>query len=377
MTAKELAEAARAHTRCDGGIRTYDGRHRIRCKQKDPGKCHGCSTIHRRHTKIIIWSGINKNRELSTQNVEIDGNHSFYFVTLTAPSFGSVHKLDKHSSNPTKCACGITHDAKDPYVSTPIDTSRYRYREQVLWNVWSNDLYKRTQEKLRKVLPGAEMCSIREPQKRGVVHYHVLVRVPATVPQKEAIKALKGMRKHSITRMGNKYEWGRQVDVKRVKTDGDDLQKTVSYISKLVGYTTKSLGITENVFSKPAMKFAKKLREVGATVKCHRRDCEGSECTSEAHTELGFHGQEFTQTDGWSFFGYTYKSLREEMKAYAEAQAAGSDDPDAYQKALQRDFNHYPQIAKLEMEDAIGEANLHKVYEARKASAERMLNSWL
>ena len=65
------------------------------------------------------------------------------------------------------------------------------------------------------------------------------------------------------------------------------------------------------------------------------------------------------------------------MKAYAEAQAAGSDDPDAYQKALQRDFNHYPQIAKLEMEDAIGEANLHKVYEARKASAERMLNSWL
>ena len=309
--------------------------------------------------------------------VEIDANHTFYFVTLTAPSFGSVHRLDKHGTNPTKCSCKKTHDATDPYVSTPIDTSRYRYREQVLWNVWSNDLYKRTQEKLRKVLPGAEMCSIREPQKRGVVHYHILVRVPATVPQKEAIKALKGMRKHSITRMGDKYEWGRQVDVKRVKTDGDDLQKTVSYISKLVGYTTKSLGITENVFSEPAMKFAKKLREVGATVKCHKRNCEGSECTSEAHTELGFHGQEFTQTDGWSFFGVTYKSLREKAQAYAETQAAGSDDPDAYQKALQRDHNHYPQIARLEMEDAIGEANLHKVYEARKASAERMLDSWL
>lgn len=377
MSNKELTETLWTRTRCNGGIRTYDGRHKIRCNSKDPGKCHGCSTIHRRHTQFIIWSGINKNWAPAATEVEIDGNHSFYFVTLTAPSFGKVHKLDKHSTNPTKCSCGNTHDATDAFVSTPIDTNRYRYREQVLWNVWSNDLYRRTQEKLRTVLPDAEMCSIREPQKRGVVHYHILVRVPATVPRKEAIKALKGMRKHSITRMGDKYGWGSQVKVDPIKTDGDDLQKTVNYISKLVGYTTKSLGITENVFSKPAMKFAKKLREAGATVKCHKRNCQGAECTNEAHTELGFHGQEFTQTDGWSLFGVTYKSLREEMKAYAEAKAAESDDPDAYQKALQRDFNHYPMIAKLEMEDAIGKENVSKVAEARRASAERMLDSWL
>lgn len=349
-----------------------------RCHSKDPSYCAGCAKIHTRHTKFIIWSGITEKWEPSAQEIEIDGNHNLYFVTLTAPTFGKVHRVDSSSNNPTPCTCDKRqHVSTDTCASTPIDSSRYRYREQVLWNVWSNDLYRRTQEKLTRRLPGAEMCSVREPQKRCVVHYHILVRVPANISRKKAMKELRRMRMHTVEHDGETYGWGRQMDVQRVETDSENVAKAIWYISKLVGYTTKTIGVTVSGRSEEMDEFTKKLREVGATVKCHKSNCKGSECTEKAHEDFGFHGHQFTQTDGWSFSGLTYKSLQEEMQAYAEAKAAESDDPDAYQKAMIIDFNRYGIIAEFEMANIIGEEQLHQVSKERKASAKRWAKAWL
>lgn len=376
MSIKEVIEAAENMLICSRPVDT-DGFKR-RCHSKDPLYCPGCAKIHTRHTQMIIWSGLNRNRELSVQNVEIDGNYDFYFVTLTAPSFGSVHRVNKSSSTPTPCACKKKHLATDACGSTPINPTKYNYRGQILWNVWSNDLYRRTQERLRRRLPGTEMCSVRELQVRGAVHYHILIRVPKGTGKKKTMKEIRGMRKHAIVKNGETYTWGALgFDAKQVKIDGENLSKTVWYLSKLVGYTTKNIGVSENLGEKPKLEFMQKLREVGATVKCHKSDCKGAECAETAHVDLGLHGHQFTQTDGWSFFGYTYASLQKAMRERAEAIAAESDDPEAYQKALDRDYHHIPIIEQLRMADIIGEDKLQQVNPKRKALAERWAQAWI
>lgn len=376
MSNKEIIEVAFQGLICRRPVQAENFKRR--CHSKDPLYCPGCAKIHTRHTQMIIWSGLNRNRELSVQNVEIDANHDFYFVTLTAPSFGKVHRVNKSSSTPTPCACKKKHVATDACASTPINPSKYDYRGQILWNVWSNDLYKRTQERLMRRLPGTEMCSVRELQVRGVVHYHILIRVPKGVGKKKTMKEIRGMKTHSIVKDGETYTWGYQgFDAKQVKIDGENLSKTVWYLSKLVGYTTKNIGVSENLFEKPKLEFMQMLREVGKTVRCHRRNCEGEACKESAHEDLGIHGYQFTQTSGWSFFGYTYSSLQEAMRVRAEALAAESDDPEAFQKALDRDYNHLPIIARLEMEDIIGQENLQQVNPSRKAFSERWAQNWI
>ena len=192
------------------------------------------------------------------------------------------------------------------------------------------------------------------------------------------MKEIRGMKKHFIVKDGNIYTWGTLgFDAQRVKIDGDNFGKTVWYLSKLVGYTTKNIGVSENLSEKPKLEFMQKLREVGATVKCHKSDCQGAECTEHAHVDLGLHGHQFTQTSGWSFFGYTYASLQKAMRERAEAIAAESDDPEAYQKALERDYNHIPIIEQLHMADIIGKDKLQQVNPKRKALAERWAQAWI
>ena len=334
-----------------------------RCWNKSPDICPGCAKIHRLHTKFIIWSGINENSEPQEEQVKVSANYLFYFVTLTAPSFGKVHVFDKHSTTYTFCDCGKQHKADDSEVSTPLELNAYRYSEQVRWNFYSNDLYRRTQENLRRRYPEIETCYVREPQKRGVVHYHVIVRVPSYFDQVEVMEELKQLRAQTLKIGSHVYKWGRQTDVQRVNTNGDDINKTVSYTSKLVGYTTKTIGLVENINSPERREFTRRLRRAAAKITCQKKnDCKGKDCESKTHTNIGFHGRQFGHTNGWSFTKITYKNLHEEMRTLAEIRAlAEGRDPNEPNYHMENEANNHARRSALEMVEIIGKENLHKV----------------
>lgn len=336
-----------------------------RCWNKSPDICPGCSNIHRLHTKLIIWSGINENSAQEESEVIVSGNYQYYFLTLTAPSFGKVHRVDKTSSNPTPCACEKKqHIATDTCGSTPIDISHYRYKEQVLWNFYSNDLWTRTQQRLRRRYKNKiDTAYVREPQKRGTVHYHVIIKVPKEFDQAQIMKELEQLRTVTLTIDGYVYKWGTQKKVEHVKTDSENIGKTVAYISKLVGYTTKAIGLVETIDSPEKQEFTRRLRRAAHKIVCEKGEkCEGKKCSSKTHANIGFHGQQFGYTTGWSFFGYTYSSLREDMRIRAEMLAlAEGRDLNEPNYRMEAEANNHARRSWAEMKAIIGDEKLHNV----------------
>jgi hypothetical protein len=127
-------------------------------------------------------------------------------VTLTAPSFGAVHG-NRDDGQP--CRCGRHHDGDDPQLGTAINPASYRYTEQVIWNRHASELWKRTVQAIRRHLaqalgvPRSELArmvrvrflKVAEFQRRGVVHYHAIVRIDgaedvATAPPSRCTTAL-------------------------------------------------------------------------------------------------------------------------------------------------------------------------------------------
>lgn len=334
-----------------------------RCWNKSPDICPGCSNLHRLHTKLIIWSGINENSaQEESSEVIVSGNYEYYFLTLTAPSFGKVHRVDKSSPIPTPCTCDKKkHVSTDTCGSTPIDISHYRYKEQVLWNFYSNDLWTRTQQRLRRRYKNKiETAYVREPQKRGTVHYHVIVKVPKEFDQAQIMKELEQLRTVTLTIDGYVYKWGTQHKVEPVKTDSENIGKTVAYISKLVGYTTKAIGLVETIDSPEKQEFTRRLRRAAHKIACEKGEkCEGKKCSSKTHANIGFHGQQFGYTTGWSFLGYTYSSLREDMRIRAEmiALAEGRDLNEPNYR-MEAEANNHARRSRAEMVETIGKENL-------------------
>jgi hypothetical protein len=109
-------------------------------------------------------------------------------VTLTAPSFGPVHRSGEAGR---RCQCGQIHERDDPRQGAPLDPSRYRYMEQVIWNHYAPELWKRTVQSVRRGLAQAlrtprsrlprvaciRFAKVAEFQRRGVVHYHAIIRI--------------------------------------------------------------------------------------------------------------------------------------------------------------------------------------------------------
>ncbi|MDA8027025.1 MAG: hypothetical protein M0T78_10895 [Actinomycetota bacterium] len=210
---------------------------------------------------------------------------NIYFLTLTAPSFGSPHhnrverdgKAVPCHANPKveKCihgsslVCGKIHDQKDDDLGSPLCTQCFDYENAVLWNACSAKLWhvtiiqirraiakklNLTEAKFRKFVK-VEYVKVAEMQARCLVHFHVLLRVDLIADNPEIEKALSdttlisnailsGVKdsrfnpKLSDFKSGYKVEfaWGDQIKVRPV--DSDELPKLARYLSK---YVTKSI----------------------------------------------------------------------------------------------------------------------------------------
>jgi hypothetical protein len=205
------------------------------------------------------------------------------FVTLTAPSFGPVHNRRTSAGGKTiPCRCGRTHHDYDVLLGQPIDPSRYDYTGHVLWQSHASKLWNRFTIYLRRHLARAAGLTVKEFkaharlsyakvaefQKRGIIHFHAMIRLdgpegpddaaPAWATAElltdavHAAHAATGVAAPEIDGTDRLLAWGEQLDVRQIRAaDAPALEddqgvitddRLASYVAK---YATKGTGKSE------------------------------------------------------------------------------------------------------------------------------------
>ena len=131
------------------------------------------------------------------------------FATLTAPSFGPVHtrQINHRTGKVAPCRmrrdltpcphgkrliCTARHTENHPSLGRPICLDCYDHAHHVVWNAWAGELWRRTTITLGRLLKPLERAhgiklrvsygKVAEYQRRGVVHFHALIRLDLRDP---------------------------------------------------------------------------------------------------------------------------------------------------------------------------------------------------
>jgi hypothetical protein len=199
------------------------------CGNRRASVCPSCSQRYKRDAYHVVRSGLAGGKGVPEQVAE----HPAVFPTFTAPSFGAVHTrvVKRHTcakrsrcdcrAEPcharrdlTACAHGVRlvcfarHEADDKRLGTPMCLDCYDYPGQVVWNLQAGELWRRTtiainrylrrlarqrgipfhivytsKGKPRKVAPfRLSFGKAAEMQRRGVAHYHAIIRLDGNDP---------------------------------------------------------------------------------------------------------------------------------------------------------------------------------------------------
>ncbi|MFF6898973.1 replication initiator [Streptomyces hydrogenans] len=243
------------------------GRLLTTCGNRRASRCPACSRVYAADTYHLIKAGLSGGKTVA-EDVRA---HPRVFATLTAPSFGPVHnRPTTPSGKPLDCRCGRHHAEDDPALGTPLAPASYDYTGAVLWNAHAGALWARftiylrreiaaqlgiTQKALKAALR-VSFAKVAEYQKRGLVHFHAVIRLDGpdghtTAPPPwatldaldHAVRA--AARRAQLTiesdAVGERViAWGDRIDVREIKALGDSEltdQKVAAYVAK---YATKS-----------------------------------------------------------------------------------------------------------------------------------------
>lgn len=261
----------------------------VPCGNRRATRCEPCSRTYKADTYHLVRAGL-----IGGKGVPDDvRRYPRLFVTLTAPSFGAVHSRGvgrdgrvrpcRPRRGATNCihdvpsACMARHEPADPLLGQPLCADCYDYPSAVLWNAHVGDLWRRTTIYLRAELAKQAGLSrkalgerlrisyakVAEFQARGLVHFHVVVRVDgpdgpsSPAPAWADLAFLESAMRAAVpassvrTEIGgtaHRFRWGGQLDIRPVMAD--DGQRAVSeqavsaYVAK---YATKAAEVTGTV----------------------------------------------------------------------------------------------------------------------------------
>ncbi|MFJ2568283.1 replication initiator [Streptomyces sp. NPDC087568] len=263
----------------------YDTRHEpgerflVRCRNRRATVCPACSHLHAGDTYHLVRVGL-----LGGKNVPATVRHRpRLFVTLTAPSFGPVHRageLCRPRRDVGSCehgrplGCGAVHASDAPAVGQPLCADCYDYTAHVLWHAHASQLWDRFVIDVRRRLASSvglvqsrfahharlSFARVAEYQKRAAVHVHAVVRLdgpdgPADEPPSWGtpellIDAVRASARRVLVRTPYSpavgelaLRWGAQVDARPLRADGNgpDDDAVAAYVAK---YVTKGAGET-------------------------------------------------------------------------------------------------------------------------------------
>jgi hypothetical protein len=164
----------------------------LACKTRRAALCPSCAALYRGDAYQLIAGGLRGEKT----------GRPALFVTLTAPSFGPVHAA--RSGQPCRprsairlcrhgrpLGCRAVHRAEDPLVAAPLCPDCADPTGTVLFNSLAPTLWRRTTIAVRRALAAQagiprrrlaeharlSFVKIAEFQRRGVVHFHLLVRL--------------------------------------------------------------------------------------------------------------------------------------------------------------------------------------------------------
>lgn len=304
----------------------------VRCGSRVKSKCQGCAELYRGDWAAIARSGV------------FDGpaeRYGFYLLTLTAPSFGRVHRVPNVAKGERnvdrRCSCGVWHGVDDAgLLGVAVDPESYDYAGQAAWNRDMGILWTNTVRRLRDRWPGVEFFIVREAQARGVLHTHVLVRIPreeapGAAELRDAARSAVAFSKID----GVMLEWGEQAKCERFRADGDG-GKAIWYLSKALNYVLKDVVIASGEAGAAWLHLGR-LHASALTMRCSRA-CEPSSCGKAVHRRYGMRSHVVSQSrrsqsrPGWSFTGLNrtvQRRLRREwwLARTADTAAAAQAEP--------------------------------------------------
>ena len=182
-----------------------DGVLYVPCGDRRASVCPPCAETYRGDTYQLIRAGIIGGKGVPTTV----SRHPAVFATLTAPSFGPVHtrivnpktgrvRPCRMRRDITPCPhgkiliCTQRHTQDAPSLGRPICLDCYDHAAHVVWNGWAGELWRRTMITLTRALrPLAQQHDVKlrvsygkvaEYQRRGVVHFHALLRLDVVDP---------------------------------------------------------------------------------------------------------------------------------------------------------------------------------------------------
>lgn len=287
-----------------------DGVFYVPCKNRRASVCPACAETYRADTFHLIRSGLIGGKGVPHTVTE----HPAFFVTFTAPSFGAVHTRTVAANGQVKpcrmrrtiqacphgryLVCHERHDEDDPRLGTALCRDCYDYHHQAVWNLYSGELWRRTTIALNRGLRRAALdrdlyawqgegkhrrkqplvrlsyAKVAEMQRRGVVHFHALIRIdgldpanpdrivapdPAITPElvhelitSAAHNAFCATLPHPSNRDGWPITWGDQIDIRRVRLQPEHVDDTgviteLAVAAYLAKYATKATEATGHV----------------------------------------------------------------------------------------------------------------------------------
>ena len=256
----------------------------VACKTRRASSCPPCAEVYSADTYQLIRAGLTGGKGIP----DSVATHPCVFTTLTAPSFGPVHLHREKDGRLMRCrprrrmetcphgrrmSCPDRHARNDDRLGEPLCPDCYDYTGSVLFNACAPELWRRFTITLRRTLArragmtnkalAAQLrvsyAKVAEYQRRGVVHFHAIIRLdgpagPTTAPPAWATaglltaaiaEAADAVRLQTLATAGlpaRTLYWGREHDTRLITTAGELTDSRVAaYVAK---YATKAAECT-------------------------------------------------------------------------------------------------------------------------------------
>ena len=256
----------------------------VACKTRRASRCPPCAEVYSADTYQLIRAGLTGGKGIP----DSVATHPCVFTTLTAPSFGPVHLYREKDGRLLRCrprrrgricphgrrmSCPDRHARDDTRLGEPLCPDCYDYTGSVLFNACAPELWRRFTITLRRTLArqagltnkalAAQLrvsyAKVAEYQRRGVVHFHAIIRLdgpagPTTAPPAWATL---GLLTAAIAQAADAVHldtpaapglpartlaWGREHDTRPITATGELTDTRVAaYVAK---YATKAAECT-------------------------------------------------------------------------------------------------------------------------------------
>lgn len=346
----------------------------VPCRNRRESVCLPCALLHNGDSFAIVRAGLAGGKGVP----ELVSTHPRVFATVTAPSFGAVHKAK--GDGPCRARrerpvcphgralyCYRTHALLDSVVGSALCPECYDYDGSVIWNASAGKLWhiyvgrigrelakaagiRRESAALREQLR-VSYVKVSEYQRRGLVHFHAVIRLdgpggagddpPAWAGGAMLAAAVKSAAPHVSTYMPDgrggrrRLVLGDDPDAQEITPDGRNGglsdQAVASYIAK---YVTKgevpglilprALGSRGSIEHAPLTEHARALMRAAWDLG-GLPEIEALNTRRWAH-QIGFRGNIVTKSARYST---TYGALREARAQYwRERQGVERPDPE-------------------------------------------------